>query len=434
MMVVWGGKDRPNSLGRCLQELAQANMPADVCIYCDESHALESEARLLAALGRYQIAPVPVSFSETLFCESDLEAGRSFIYFADWAKLGSGPKENLVLLWKWQQTLYPYWLQDYLDFCSSQSLQAFVAPVPLFRTSSTFTSSLAASESKVQKGIAGFRENVQRKLSETRVELLGSQGFDPTESGMTVCASLKTHIANQKAALTAIMKEAGNRLKATVDSLVSSERSKIAAIHQATKQSASTLQAQLTQLTTLTTALEAAQTGPAVLSLSQANHAIEEKLRATSALLSSIEVPQRFPFALAIGRTESGELLLCVRWKEWQEGRWRRVEVEVSSGTCSPTSLYVTNELEIVPFLCSPPTAVQLLSDSRFLVKSNLLVPSLDSIPLVDLDFDAVRFNQEQLILSALDTQRKLTSQTFPTLRALLDSGLSPQECLRRLS
>ena len=434
MMVVWGGKDRPRSLGRCILALVEANMPTDLCIYCEESHPLESEARVLAASGHYQMAPVPTSFSETLFCDSDFEGERSFIYFADWAKLASGPKENLVLLWKWNQTIYPYWLQDYLNFCRDQALEAFVAPVPLFRASSGFGSSLAASESRVQRGIAEFRGSLQRKLSETRVDLLRDPHFEPAETGLAVCTSLQTHIAKHKSALAAIPKEAGNRLKATVGSLISSEKSKLAAINQATKQSASTLQVHLTQLASLTTALESAQTGPAVVSLSQANHAIEEKLRSTQFLLSTINVPQRFPFALTLGRTEQGALLLCVRWKQWQEGLWRRVEVEVSTGTCTPTSLYITNELEIVPFQCFPPTAVQLLSDSRFLVKSNLNVPAVDSVPWVDFEFDAGRFAQEQLLLLTLDSQHRLNTQTLQMMRTMLDSGLSTQECLLRLS
>lgn len=418
-----------------LLALAQENMPSDVCIYCEESHPLKYEANTLAALGHYQVAQVPAHFSETQFCESDLDPERSFIYFADWDKFTSGPKENLAFLWKWNQTLYLYSIQDYVQYCTEHDLVAFLPPVPVTRPMMLgLGESMAASEKRVQKDLLAFRQDLDRKLTETRVGLIREPSFDAAQTGFAVSSSLHSHIKEKQTSLKALTAEAENRLKSTVGNLISSERNKIAAIDKATKQAASTLQSQLTQLTNLTTALDSAQTGPSVLSISQANQAIEETLRAASCLLSTIKIPERFPFSLALGRTGVGELLLCVRWKEWTEGQWSRVEVEVSDGVCTPPWVYVTSELELVPFTCSPPTAVQLLSNSRFLVKSNLNISSFDSIPPVDIDFDAARFANEQLVLFSLDQQHKLTSQSIADMQRMLDSNLSPEECIARLS
>ena len=435
ILVVWGGKERPKSLCMWLLALAQENMPSDVCIYCAESHPLKYEANTLAELGHYQVAPVPPQFSETQFCESDLDPGRSFIYFADWDKFTSGPKENLAFLWKWNQTLYLYSIQEYVQYCSEQALVAFLPPVSVVRPMMLgLGESLAASEKRVQKDLSDFRQDLGRKLTETRVGLIREPSLDAAQTGFAVSSNLHNHIQEKQTSLKTLTAEAENRLKSTVGSLISSERNKIAAIDKATKQAASTLQRQLTQLTTLTTALDSAQTGPSVLSISQANQAIEETLRAASCLLSTIRIPERFPFRLAAGKTGTGELLLCVQWKEWTEGQWSRVEVEVSDGVCAPAWIYVTRDLEFVPFTCSPPTAVQLLSNSHFLVKSNLNIPSLDSIPPVDIDFDAARFAQEQFVLASLDQQRKLTPQSIVDLQKMLDSNLSPEECIARLS
>lgn len=435
ILVVWGGKERPKSLCMWLLALAQENMPSNTCIYCAESHPLKYEANTLVALGHYQEAQTPPHFSETQFCESDLDQETSFIYFADWDKFTSGPKENLAFLWKWNKTLYLYSIQDYVQYCSEHDLVPFLPPLPVARpTILSFGQNLAASETKVQQDLSAFRQDLERKLTETRVGLIKDPRFDAAQTGFAVSSSLDSHIKDKQASLKALTAEAETRLKSTVGGLISSERNKIAAIDKATKQAASTLQSQLTRLTTLTTALDSAQTGPSVLSISQANQAIEEALRTTSCLLSTIRIPERFPFSLAAGRTETGELLLCVRWKEWTEGQWSRVEVEVSDGVCSPTWVYVTNELELVPFTCSLPTAVQLLSNSRFLVKSNLYISSLDSIPPVDIDFDAARFVQEQIIYTALDQQHRLTAQSIAEVQGMLDSSLSPEECIARLS
>ena len=373
-------------------------------IYCEETHPYHQ----LAISTEFQVRNPPDFVSEDQFCGINLQETGSFVYFGDWNRLNVSQKEGLAVIVKTKEGLYSYGVRDYESYCEMSGLQPYEAV-------------LNTANRLVSTKIDAFSRELQRKLSEIHFNFLVPGAFS-SDFPQTLITSL-SQIKQQS--LRTLLHTTKLHLKSTVSRLHTPALPPPPALH-----------SYISRLTHLQTTLKSFQTGPIPYEIAGINQEIEENILLITDLLEKITAQKHFPCNLTWGKmTKSDVLLLCIRWKKWKNGDFMQVRVEISDGECSPKSVFLTNYVEVVPFTCSKNGIVQLKSANRdeTLAKNGLSTELIPEIEPVDLNFDPVRFQNEQKVLEILENEGKLTYGGITQLKTLLDAQVTVEECLERL-